>query len=136
MLYGGFGSVASGRSQFGSAESDVEPRSNRASDPSDGAHNVASTKWLTYEVYYYSSTPPLTAAEGLLIEVSEDAGATFTDATGAPYDLTVRVKDGQTLWIKILRTGLWPNNSEIVIRTTAPDEFGNPVTDTYPVRWP
>ena len=136
MSYGGYGIAALGRHEFGGSASDIEPRFNQISRPVDGELDVPVTQWITYEVYYYSSSPPLTAADGLLIEISEDGGDTYADTSLAPYTQTVRVKDGQTIWIKILKTGDWPEGEEIIIRHTAPDEYGNAVSKEYPVRWP
>ena len=85
---------------------------------------------------FYGSSIPTEVADGLAIQISEDGGDTWADAFSAPYTTTVRVKNGQTLWVKILKTGDWTDQSQVVIEHTSPDEYGNETTKEYPVRWP
>lgn len=142
---GGYGQIAHGRHKYGARDSEdfaippapLGPRFNYSS-PLDGAHNVNRSQWIVFELYYYSSAyasdtsiPP----PGALFEISEDGGTTWADASIAPYTLTTAFKDGQILWVKIIKAGLWTDNEEVVIRTNLSDEFGQPSTDEFPVRW-
>ncbi len=134
LIAGGWGQVAWGQHEWGAGQSAVEPRFNR-SGPIDGAHNVSRESWLEFEVYYFSSFPAETLSSLTVYEISEDGGANFVDAAVAPYALTARFIGGHTLWVKIVKTGLWASASEIVIRTTRPDEFSGEITKELPVRW-
>ncbi len=143
---GGYGHLAYGRHKFGAQDSldlqyptpqPIGPRFN-TSLPVDGAYGIHPTQWITYEIYYYTSSiglDPALLPSNLPVEISEDAGVTWVDAASAPYTLTARFKDGQTLWIKIVKAGDWADDSEILIRTTLPDEYGQDITGIAPVRW-
>ena len=134
MGYGGYGQAANGRSQFGSAASDIEPRY-EISRPARGQRNVPRDIWITFRIYYYSSFPDL-YGEGLSIAISEDSGATFLDASQAPYELTYRPRGGQSIWVKIRKIdGILAENSEIVIRYEGKDEFLQDPTDNALKRW-
>ena len=139
MAYGGFGQAAFGRHQYGSEASVIEPRFN-ASFPTDGQQNTPLDVWLEYEIYYFSSFPnpddPAVTALSYPVEISEDGGSTWMYGNVAPYTTTIRHKDGQTVWIKVVKDSDWTDNQEIVVRTTYPDEFGQSITKTLPVRWP
>lgn len=130
---GGYGVAAFGRHQYGAPASVIEPRFN-VSNPTSGAHNVALTRWVTFEIYNYSSYLDLDALP-YPIEVSEDGGITYEYADVSPYSCTIRQKDGQTVWIKILKSSLWTNNATVVIRVTGTDEYGQEITHTFPVKW-
>lgn len=138
---GGYGLIANGRSQYGAAASWIEPRFNRISMPEDGRHNVPlDFVWLTFELYFFSSF--IVTEKGpqadFDFEISEDGGLNFTSiyALGSPYDFVVKFKDGQTIWLKIRKlNGDWPPQTEILIRTTAHDEFEQQITKVEPVRW-
>lgn len=152
-LYGGNGQAAHGRSQFGSPGPSnvpiIEPRFNE-SVPTDGAHNVARDRWITFDVYYYASSypPPIEHpycgfVPKVKIELSLDSGANFvvvfdpenmtTDAAG--YTTRCRYKGGQQVWALISKVTGWPAEGEVVIRYTGPDEFGQAASKTVPLRW-
>jgi len=142
MAYrGGYGVIAHGRSQFGAAASGIEPRFKRVSSPYDGQIKVPRPFiWPTFEIYFFSSSfdfhegPP----EGFDFEVSENGGTDFLSVfdLASPYSIDWRLKDGQTVWVKIQKlTGKWPEGSEIIIRSTMHDEFGQEVTKEVPVLW-
>lgn len=132
---GGYGQDPYGQHQAGSAASDYEPRF-RKSKPLDGEHNVSLVQWITFEVYYHSSFPvDESAVVWPYVEISENKGRTYVDASIDPFSLTIREKDGHTLWMKILKDGLWPPREEIKIRMTRPDEFGQPITKEAVVIW-
>jgi len=134
---GGWGNIPHGQHEWGAAKSDIEPRFN-FSAPSDGQANVDRGVFLEFEVYYYSSFPN-EYDDSLLgipeVEISEDKGATFYNAAQAPYALTKRLKAGHIVWYKVVKTGLWTANTEVIIRTTLPDEFEQAITKISPVRW-
>ena len=74
--------------------------------------------------------------KGIAVEVSEDGGVTFSPAEAPVYDTTIRVKDGQQIWIKIRKNiYAWPAREKIVVRYTGPDEHGNPAVKDSHVRW-
>lgn len=141
MVYrGGYGADAYGRSQYGSAASEIEPRFNERSTPVDESINVPeSHRWLLYELYFYSSSivmvdPP----NDFNIEISENGGVDYVSVydAGTPYTVDIRFKDGQTVWIRIEKTdGDWAGGAQIIIKTTLTDEFGQPITKVTPVRW-
>jgi len=145
-LIGGYGNLAHGHHKYGAQDSKdfqypipqaVGPRFN-GSRPQAGAYAVPISQWLIYELYYYSSSinvDPALLPSNLPVEISEDGGVTWVAATTTPYTMTARPKDGQTLWIKIVKTGSWTDNAQILVKTTMPDEFGQPITDITPVRW-
>ena len=136
LTYGGFGQAAYGRCQLGTPSSDIGPRF-YTSKPSDGTSNVARDVWLEFYTYYYSSVPAFygPAEVEIAVEISEDGGDNYNDASIAPYALTIKPFDGQRYWTKIVKTGLWADNEEIVIRYTGIDEHGNPSTKEVPVIW-
>ena len=133
-IVGGWGHAAWGESEWGNRQSVVEPRFN-VSSPLDGTPNVSREVWLEYEIYYYSSFPYDITSSPAVFEISEDAGATFVSAESSPYALTQRFLGGHRLWIKVVKTGLWTASTEVIIRTTLPDEFGQVITKELPVRW-
>lgn len=138
---GGYGFVAHGRSQYGAASSEIEPRFNYISVPGDNQHNVpVDHAWLTFELYFFSSF--IVTEKGPQIdfdfEISEDGGLVYTSiyAGASPYEYSVVFKDGQTIWVKVRKTtGNWPARSKIMIRTILHDEFEQAAVKTYPVRW-
>ena len=133
--FGGYGQAAFGRCQLGTSSSDITPKF-YTSSPSDGAQRVALDRWIEFYTYYYSSVPAALGPdpETPFIEISENGGATYLDASLAPYALTYTAVDGQRYWCKILKTiGQWPENSEIIIRYTGVDEHGNAAEKTVPV---
>jgi len=134
-MYSGFGFTSYSKSIFGNAFSITKPRFNHISKPIDGDVDVSVDTWLTYEVYYYDSKMPLTVEDGVAIQISEDGGNTYSNAFSNPYTTTIREKDGNTCWVKILRAGSFPKGVTVIIRHTAPDNFGNVVTKDIPVRW-
>ncbi len=142
---GGYGHLAHGRHKYGGADSldfqdppqALGPRFSHAL-PLDGAHNVPLTQWIVYDLYYYSSSPGFdytNPSSTPLTEISEDEGVTWFDADVAPYTTTYNFVDGQTLRVRITKSADWTDDSEILIRTTMPDEYGQPATNTLPVRW-
>ncbi len=145
-VIGGYGHLAYGRHKFGAQDSkdfqyptpqSLGPRFN-GSKPQAGAYAVPRTQWITYELYYFSSSLGIDLnlfPSALPVEISEDGGTTWASAATSPYTLTARFKDGQTLWIKIVKDSMWADDSQIIIRTTMPDEFGQVITDELPVRW-
>lgn len=133
-IAGGYGQVAWGQHQCGAPASAIEPRF-YVSVPVDGAYNQSRESILEYEVYYYSSFPVDSEVSPLVFEISEDGGGSYADATEAPYTLRYRFLGGHTLWVMIVKEGLWAQDSEIVIRTTGLDEFGQSITKDLPVRW-
>lgn len=144
-LIGGYGHLAYGRHKFGGADSldfqePPQPLGPRFSfsTPLDGANNVPLSQCIFYDLYYYSSSlgvdisnPPSTPP----IEISEDAGGTWLDASIAPYTLSSYYVDGQTYRFKIQKASDWTAGADIQIRTTFPDEYGQVATDILPVRW-
>lgn len=133
-LAGGWGQVAWGQHEWGAGQSVIEPRFN-LSDPVDGKYNVSREVWIEYEMYYYSSFPVDSPESLAVFEVSEDGGASYNPAVGAPYALTTRFLGGHRLWVKIVKTGLWADDAEIILRTTVNDEFGQEITKELPIRW-
>lgn len=133
-IAGGWGQTAWGQHEFGDGQSVIEPRFN-ASDPLDGALNVSREKWVEFEVYYFSCFPAETLTTLAVFDISEDGGDTYLSAEAPPYTLMRRFIGGHTVWVKIIKVGLWAPEEEIVIRTTLPDEFGQEITKNLPVRW-
>ncbi len=142
---GGFGVIAHGRHKYGAQDSldfqsppePLGPRFN-LSYPMDGARNVALEQWITFELYCYSSSFNYDDPSGdgvFPFEISEDGGVTWEYANIAPYTCKVRPKDAQIAWILIAKSTPWANHTEIVIRTTVQDEFGQDATSEIPVRW-
>ena len=144
-MKGGFGNLAHGHHKYGAADTDdfqtpsqvIEPRFN-VSKPLNGAHNVPLLQWITFEIYYYTDSfyeDSLNPSTEIPFEISEDAGVTWVDASLAPYTLTTAFKEGHILWIKIVKAGLWTDNSEIIIQTLLYDEFGHKAAFKFPVKW-
>jgi hypothetical protein len=143
---GGYGQIAHGRHKYGAQDSKdfawpvpqpMEPRFNY-SKPIQGTYNVDVDQWIVFELYYYSSSffddvlnPPAVP----VLRISEDQGQTWLDAQSAPYTTTIRHKDGQVVWMKIVKNGKWTDKSEIQIAVDMEDEFGQSASLTYPVRW-
>jgi hypothetical protein len=134
LAAGGWGQVAWGQHQYGAPASDIEPRF-YASYPADGAYNRSRESVLEYQVYYHSSFPAELLLGTVLFEISENGGGAYSDAQVSPYALTYRFLGGHTLWVKIVKSGLWARDSEIVVRTTCEDEFGQTITKEFPIRW-
>jgi hypothetical protein len=139
--FGGCGIDSCGRSECGNAKSDIEPRFS-FSRPSDLSRNNPVDVQLKFDTYCFSSY----LDEGdpnFMIEVSEDAGVTFNVAYAsgafvAPYDgvnSKLRHPDGQTLSVWIHKPNVWPIRTKVIIRLTGEDEYGNPVSKTFPVKW-
>jgi len=141
MAYrGGYGAVANGRSQYGSAASDIEPRFNRVSTPVDEQQYVSvGHTWLIFELYSFSSFFVMdTPQVDFDFEISENGGIDYASvyAVGSPYTIDIKFKDGQTAWIKIVKIiWEWAGGAKIVIRTTLYDEFDQPITKVTPLRW-
>ncbi len=136
---GGFGQDPLGQHEAGAGQSTIEPRFN-FSLPRDEQRGVARTQGIEFTVYYFSSFPnmydPLVTTEPF-VQISEDGGTTYNDASAAPYTLTYRLGlGGHTAWYKIIKDGLWPVRGEIKIKNTLPDEFEQAITKAAPLRWP
>ncbi len=132
-LFGGYGQAAHGRHQLGAASSEICPFYNE-SVPVDHETGVSLDQWITFTTYYYSSMCEFPT--GVYVEISEDEGTTFEPAVAPAYELTLSVKDGQQIWIKVRkRIGEWPIWTKIVVRYTGPDEHGNVAVKTAKVRW-
>jgi hypothetical protein len=135
---GGFGQIPFGQHEFGAGRSLIPPRFG-GSTPLDGAVDVPRSKILEFEVYYYTDHPDETNEEVTAdwIEISENGGSTWASAFEVPYTTTVRKGlAGHTMWIRIIKNGLWAPSSKIVIRTTQPDEFDQVITKDAPQVWP
>lgn len=135
-LRGGYGISALGRSEYGNAKSDIEPRFS-ASIPLDGQLRVPVNQVVKFEVYGYSSVIDI---PNIRLEISENGGASYSpafDGTNflSPYTGKIRRPDGQRLWIYISKTGNWSIRAEIIIRFTGTDEYGQEATRTVPVKW-
>jgi hypothetical protein len=133
---GGYGLDPYGRSQYGSASSDINPRF-EGSIPNDGQHNVPLTQALKFTTYCFSSFIDI---ENIVVSISEDGGGTFAVAFNgtaffAPYSGAVRRPDGQRIVFYIQRTGDWPAGKKIVVRFAGADEYGNPASKTLPKKW-
>ena len=134
LAAGGYGQVAWGQHQWGAPASVIEPRF-FSSIPPDGAYNQSRESVLEFEMYYYSSFPVDTVTSPAVFEISENGGALYANAEATPYALVRRFLGGHRVWVKIVKTGLWALNSEIVIRTTWPDEHGQSITKELPIVW-
>lgn len=135
-LRGGFGIAAYGRSEYGNAKSDIEPRYS-ASTPYNGERNVPLEHFIKFEVYGFSSVIDI---PNIRLAVSEDSGETFNPAFDgtdflAPYTGKIRRPDGQRLWMYIYKTGLWPVRTKIVVQFEGTDEYGQEATANIPVKW-
>lgn len=140
----GFGQVGFGRSEFGQAKSDVEPRLG-SSDPEDEATGISIFYYtIKHAIYGFSSRVQLD--NSLLIEVSENGGSSYADAYKngafvAPYNgsnssVDAHQADPQALRMSIHKTSTWADEQEIRVRVTAYDEYGQLATKTTPVEWP
>lgn len=145
LQIGGYGLIAHGRHKYGARDSlDFDiipqilgPRFN-ASSPLDGAHNVSRNRWVTFELYNYSSTFNYDDPSGdgnFPIEISEDGGSTWEYANVAPYSCIIRARNAQIAWVRITKSSLWTDNAEVVLRTSVLDEFGQDASKEFPVRW-
>jgi len=139
----GFGQLSWGRFEFGAAKSDIEPRYDE-SVPVD-----ASTGWkvfesvIRFEVYGFSSR--VQDDNVFQIEISEDGGGAWVDAYAskafvAPYNgsgsrIDFHQIDPQKCTVYLERTSLWPEETEIYVRVTAQDGYGNVSTKETPVKW-
>lgn len=131
--YGGYGQAASGRHQFGSPESCIEPRLEDVFPP-DESTGISVKTYINFEVYYYSSI--LDFQGDTLIEISENAGVDYVVVEEPNYQLSYCMRDSQTVWVRIQKlNGFWPSNMEIKVRFTGFDEFGQTVSKEVPVMW-
>jgi len=136
---GGFGINSWGRSEYGNAKSDIEPRF-LFSRPSDGQVGVDRDAWLKFSLYMFSSWVNLS---DLYLEVSEDGGVIFTPAYDgsdflAPYNgVTSNIfhESSQVISFIIVKNDLWPPNELIQIRCVGQDNYGQDVTKNPPVTW-
>ena len=136
----GYGLLPNGRSNYGNAESRYEPRF-EDSDPVDGSTLVPSYRDVVYfTLYCFSSQLDF---DTLLLEISEDGGASYVDAykDGAflePYNSTyskVMAYCGQRVKFFIDKNWNWAGQQEIRVRVTVKDGFGNVTTKEPPVEW-
>jgi len=140
---GGYGFSAYGRSNFGNAESEVEPRFD-VSDPADGSVDVSIYKTtVVFDVYLFSSTA--ISDDTLLIEVSENGGISYSNVyangsfvvpfMGSRSRIDFQEADPQKMRVWIHKTSPWANDVEIRVRVTVADEFGNEATKETPIKW-
>lgn len=141
--YGGYGISPHGRSNYGNAASELEPRF-FSSNPTDGSVDVSVyATTIVFSVYCFSST---VLDDGqLLVEISENGGTSYADAYRneafvAPYAgsrsrIDFQVANPQELMIYVHKSAPWANDKEIRVRVTILDEFGNEATKEAPVVW-
>lgn len=130
---------ATGRSICGGVSCDIEPRF-ESSYPFDKSKNNPRDVLLKFTTYCYES---FVRPEDCVVEISEDAGATFVVAYDgsvfqAPYDgvqSKFRRYDSQRIVFFIHKTTTWPLKGLVIIRLTAYDEYGNVSTKVDPVTW-
>lgn len=135
-IRGGYGNAPHGRTNFGSAESTFEPRF-FTSKPTDLAVRTPTDEWVRFTIYH---TTGHVALDNVKIEISENGGGTYTLAVEnqvfiAPFSGRVRRKDGQTIIVFIEKDSPWASGSEIIIRYTGPNEFGQVASKDLPVVW-
>jgi hypothetical protein len=139
---GGFGIASFGRSQFGHADTDTEPRFD-SSFPADGSINISIfATTIMFDIYCFSD---MVQDEGLLVEISENGGTSYAyayrnSAFVAPYNgarsrTDAQLADPQLFSMVIHKTSQWANEQEIKVRVTAFDEYGNEATKEVPIRW-
>jgi hypothetical protein len=136
---GGYGITAHGRSEYGNAKSDIEPRF-YASVPVDHQTNVSVNKVIKFETYGFSSWIDIA---DVLVEISEDDGISYLpafqyEAFQFPYannNSRYFRPDGQRLTFMFHKMGRWNSGTRIVIRFTGKDEFGQYASKTIPVTW-
>ena len=81
--------------------------------------------------------------EDIVVEISEDAGATYAPAYTAgvfvaPYNgvhSKVRRPDSHSITFWIDRVGFWPSDETMKVRLSCTDEFGNTASKEAPVIW-
>lgn len=140
MPAGGWGMTPWGRSQWGNAASDIEPRF-YTSTPIDHQTNVRRNQVTRFTTYCYSSF--VDESCDLFVEVSENGGISYAPVflNGAfvdPYngsESKIRRVDGQQLRVYVQNSNPWNANSQVVFRVTMTDEFGQEATKTVPVVW-
>jgi hypothetical protein len=137
---GGYGIIAFGQSEYGNAQSTIEPRF-LGSRPADRAFNVPVTEVvIKFTNFSYSSWVDIST---VLVEVSEDAGLTYapafqTEAFVAPYNGAQskwRRPEGHSMSFYIHKTAVWPIGTKVLVRFTGTDEFGQTSTKSSPVMW-
>lgn len=138
-MLGGYGITSHGRSEYGNAKSDIEPRFS-ASIPADEEHDVDVNTMVKFTLYAYSSF--IDEEENVLIEISEDGGTIYNEAYrngtfAALYSAGSRVRrsDGQRLDFYFVKAIPFASDSHIIFRVTARDEFGQEATKEVPVYW-
>lgn len=144
-MFGGFGQVGFGRSKFGQATSDYEPRF-VDSDPTDAETNISSYyQPIRFSMYCFSSRVQYGSDSDLLVEISENGGTSYVSAyedgafvspyNGSDSGIDAQQADPQRFTMMIHKTAIWTNDAEIRIRVTASDEYGNVATKVTPVEW-
>lgn len=137
---GGYGIIAFGQSEYGNAQSTIEPRF-LGSRPADRAFNVPVTEVvIKFTNYSHSSWVDIST---VLVELSEDSGLTYVpafqnEAFVSPYDGAQskwRRPEGHSISFYIHKTDVWPVGAKILIRFTGTDEFGQTSTKSAPVMW-
>lgn len=142
-MSGGFGQVGFGRFEAGQAGSDIEPRF-ELSIPGDGSSNVGTFKTIiSCDIYCFSSR--VQEDNVLYVEISSNGGGSYIDAykdgsfvgiyNGSKSRIDFQQSDSQQCIIYIHRLVLWPRETQIVIRVTAQDEYGNVSTKEVPLKW-
>lgn len=143
MTVGGYGQVAFGQCELGQAKSDIEPRYSE-SFPSDGATNVSIyDRFIRFDVYGFSSR--IQADSTLLVEISENAGVSYvsayeTNAFVAPFNggasrIDVHLSKPNAIIVVLEKTGPWADETEIKVRVTGKDEYGQEATKETPIIW-
>jgi len=142
---GGFGHVGFGRCNYGQGTSEYEPRFSD-SDPVDGSVGVSIYQFtIRFTLYCFASRVQWGADSGLLVEVSEDGGGSYSPAyrlgvfvspyNGANSRIEPQNIDGQEFVMHVHKTSPWLDDKEIKVRVTAFDEYGEPATKRVPVEW-
>lgn len=142
-MAGGFGNVAYGQCEHGHAKSDLEPRF-EGSSPADAATGISVYDVvIKYTIYGFSSR--VQVDDSLVIEVSEDAGATYSDAyrdgafvapyNGANSEIDDHESEPHALLVRIHKTSTWAYNEEIRVMTTSVDEYGQAATKSTLITW-
>lgn len=135
---GGNGISPYGRAAYGNVKSDIEPRF-FSSIPLDNQTSVHGATILYFTTYCFSSW---IEDRTMRVEISEDGGVTYNTiyytAFAPPYNglhsKWYRLDSHQIRFV-IEKNGKWNANSQIVIRFTGTDEFGQEATKTIPVTW-
>jgi hypothetical protein len=136
---GGYGITAFGRSEYGNAKSDIEPRYSY-SFPADEEHGVNPNTTVKFIIYSFSSF--IDETKNAKIEISENDGATYLTAyeNGVfhPYyapSSRVRRADGQSLVFYFTKVIPFLPDAHVIFRVTTRDEFGQEATKTIPIYW-